>query len=201
MINLYIKSLLFRKGISCVFYLTWACDQDCAYCANRVSKTKYPSAPIAKLEDWKYLVDNLRRAFKVKEISLCGGEPTLVSYMPELANYCIEKGFHVNIVTNLCKEEELFKLKWSWRLLIIATYHHEYNAEIFKKKFDKIKNVTREVMLRECEYPHHFPEAVHQQLLDRKGLREIKAWQFMCFAPDARRIYWNSNDLTEDDSE
>jgi organic radical activating enzyme len=203
LINLYIKSLLFKKGISCVFYLTWACNQDCKYCANRISKTQYPKSKIATLNDWKLIVDNLNRVFKVKEISLCGGEPTLVPYMTELANYCIEKGFHVNIVTNLYKPEELLRLKWSWRLLIIATYHHEYDVEQFIKNFDLInsKDVTREIMLRECEYPHYFENSVHQQLLNKEELREIKAWDFMCFAPDARRIYWNSIDLAEADCE
>ena len=85
-------------------------------------KGRRPKSKESTLEDWKDYVRTFPK--KLKQIVICGGEPTLVSYLADLVNWILDEGYHCYVLTNLYKPEAFDGIKNSYRFKIQATYHH-----------------------------------------------------------------------------
>lgn len=104
--KLYGKTLWFRRGVNITLFLSYRCNIYCPYCSLAQINGKYPQGEELTLEQWKEKFD---RGFpvKIKEVYLSGGEPSLVPYIAEFANYLIDKGYHVCLFSNLARVDRL----------------------------------------------------------------------------------------------
>lgn len=112
--KLYGKTLLFRRGLVLNIYLTLRCNLNCEFCCVRANRVVCPEST---LEEWQEFFR--RFPDPVKELSVSGGETTLVPYYPELCNWLIDEGYHVSLATNLHKA----KLDRDWPMLRIIPHH------------------------------------------------------------------------------
>lgn len=76
-------------------HITQRCNYRCKFCFAKYSEMREE----LKLEQWKLLIAELVRC-GCKKINFAGGEPTLVSFLPELANFAKSKGVFVSIISN-----------------------------------------------------------------------------------------------------
>ncbi|MBR3022840.1 MAG: viperin family antiviral radical SAM protein [Oscillospiraceae bacterium] len=76
-------------------HLTEACNYHCRYCFAHFDKHVSPSK-----EQWKKIIDNVVDSGRVYEINFAGGEPMLVPYLNELAEYVNSKGLSCSLISN-----------------------------------------------------------------------------------------------------
>jgi organic radical activating enzyme len=82
-----------------------------------------PSSKTITLDGWKEIINAF--PIKIKEVFISGGEPTLISWLPDLCNWLLDKGYHVTVFTNLHIPIFLIRVKRSRRFQIYATFHQE----------------------------------------------------------------------------
>jgi MoaA/NifB/PqqE/SkfB family radical SAM enzyme len=120
-----------------------------------------------------------RFPYKIKEVYVSGGEPTLHKDFVRIVNYLLWKGYYVCVFTNLLKVDKILQIKPCARLAISATYHHKWPVENFNSNYLKIKdkyNVwVNEVEDKKLPYSkkiHQYtPEDIGQDLFIKVGLR------------------------------
>lgn len=188
--RLYEKTLWFRRGVMLQINLTYACNFHCKYCSVDMVKGHRPNTKSITLEQWKEKV----RTFpaKVREVFVCGGEPTLIKWMPDFVNWLIDEGYHVVVFSNLYKPLEFLKIKRSYRFQIRTTYHHidEETLERFEKHYFFLKK-------------HHniFVDEIGEQKLNYSLVKpyltmdDLKIPEFR-YAPDGR-LYTSHYELSE----
>jgi uncharacterized radical SAM superfamily Fe-S cluster-containing enzyme len=98
-----------------------------------------PKTKSITLEEWKQKISSFPT--KIREVFVCGGEPTLIKWMPDLVNWLIEEGYHVVVFSNLYKPLEFLRVKKSYRMQIRTTFHHidEESLERFESSYNFIK--------------------------------------------------------------
>ncbi len=104
------------KPLSIQLELTYACNNKCAFCYNRLDgANKRNNVPYDRL---KTILEDLRE-FGVFTINFNGGEPLLYDNFFDLAKFCSELGFDIHLNTN-------------------ATLINEENAEMISRLFPAI---------------------------------------------------------------
>lgn len=78
------------------FHLTYRCNLACEYCYN---KNKLNSTAELKLEQWKQIVDDLKKRSHPR-IYFTGGEPTLYKDFTAVVDYVYEAGLQMELLTN-----------------------------------------------------------------------------------------------------
>ncbi len=76
-------------------HITEACNYHCRYCFAHFDK----HVSLSK-EQWMKIIDNVTDSGRVYEINFAGGEPMLVPYLHELAEYVIGKGLSCSLISN-----------------------------------------------------------------------------------------------------
>ncbi len=146
--KLYGRTLMLKRGTMLQISLTYACQYRCEYCTLKMPTGKQPmSRGRLSFEEWQERIKNF--PVKVREVYISGGEPTLVSYMPDLCNWLLDVGYHVTIFTNLHEAlKSLTRIKPSYRLQIWATFHKGHRADLFGGAYHYLKgegyNITAE---------------------------------------------------------
>ena len=113
----------FRRGVRLSIALTYRCNLNCSYCSTKIATGKTPTA---KEVSWHELVSFVSRfPYPIREIRLTGGAPELHKYFVGFVNWLLDKGYFVQVITNLLFYDKLNKLKRTPRLMFCATYHHE----------------------------------------------------------------------------
>ena len=129
MIKFYGKSLFFRRGTTLIISLSYACNFKCTYCSLKLPTGRQPHAVPIGIEDWKRIITNF--PVKVKEVMITGGEPTLITWMPDLCNWLLNKCYHVTVFSNLQCTMSFKEIKNSYRFQIWATFHQEQDDKRF----------------------------------------------------------------------
>jgi len=137
--NLYGKTLFFRRGTLLKVLITYRCNLNCHYCNLKLETGKFPQAKESTAEQWLDIID--RFPVKIKEISIEGGEPTLYPGLAGLVNILIDKGFHIRLYTNLIDISELKKINKSYKFRVIATWHRFFNKDEFLANYQEIKKL------------------------------------------------------------
>lgn len=107
-------------GVNISISPTFRCNYDCEYCSMKLQNGKRKITSEVGIDEWLHLVDHF--PFRLREVVISGGEPTLVSYFADLVNALLKRGKMVTIFTNL-SNERLFDCTPSPRLRIAATFH------------------------------------------------------------------------------
>jgi uncharacterized radical SAM superfamily Fe-S cluster-containing enzyme len=130
-IQLYDKSLRLRRGCRVDFKLTYRCNQNCPYCILAVPGGGRPHSAESTLDEWKGFFE--RFPARIREVMVCGGETTLIPWMPELVNWLLHErgGYHVTVFSNLRAIQPFLRIKPNHRLQISTTYHHADDAARF----------------------------------------------------------------------
>ncbi len=141
-----IKTL--RRGVGVSIYPSWACNYKCNYCLVRTYGI-YPKSKLLSLDSWKDFLNTLDSGIRrsgghgIKEISLLGGEPTLLPYFTDLCHWILfEKKWMLSIFTNMSNLKTL-EIKPSMLLRIEATYHYNHNHIEFYDRYKKVNKVHR----------------------------------------------------------
>ena len=82
--------------------ITYRCNLRCAFCYAGSGCTANPIGTHVEMstEEIKEVLWKIFHQAKVPSVSFTGGEPTLVSALPELIRYAKELGMRVNLITN-----------------------------------------------------------------------------------------------------
>ena len=137
-----------KRGIRISIVPSWKCNLKCDYCILKTSgKLKYPqnSQKIKYIDYWKEYIKTF--PMKIREITLAGGEPSLLPYFAEFTNWLLLQGYFVVIFTNLTNKN-IMRISPSVRLLIIATCHSCYDI---KKFIDNYKAVSQKYRINVIE--------------------------------------------------
>ena len=123
-----------RSGIRLKIYPSFECSLNCWYCGNGLEGNTNPKDPpkIYELEDWQELISNF--PIKINDVVLSGGEPTIYKDFVPLANWILDQGIMLEVYTNLTNKR-LAKVRPSYKLRILATYHHEYDMQKFNENY------------------------------------------------------------------
>ena len=136
----YGKTLFFKCGIMLQITLTYSCNLHCDHCSLEIPTGKRPKAKPIGLEDWKKIIKGF--PVRVREVFISGGEPTLISWLPELCNWLLDQGYHVTVFTNLHNDLALTSVKKSHRFQVFATFHQEHdNPFDFTGAYEAVKKV------------------------------------------------------------
>jgi len=129
-----------RRGVKLNIYLTMKCNLNCDYCCWKFGDGK---TPIIKneltLRDWQQRIKRFPQ--RIREISISGGEPMLVSCFVNLVNWCLDEGYFVNVFTNLSYLKQ--GIKRSYKLKFCATYHEDMMLGKFKRHLRNYRNLYR----------------------------------------------------------
>jgi molybdenum cofactor biosynthesis enzyme MoaA len=101
------------------------------------------------LEEWKKLIDDF--PYKLKEIYISGGEPTLMGYFSELINYITEKKILVTLFTNLSRTTGIMLIRSTPYFRIETTLHPEANVDMFKDSVRWLKELGYIVLVDEID--------------------------------------------------
>lgn len=131
-----------KRGITIDILLTWRCINDCNYCGTKTCTGKVPEVrEEANLRELKYFVQTF--TLRVREIKITGGSPELHPDFVEFINWLLDKGFYVQIFTNLLFLEKLSRLRHTRRLMFCATFHHDNNQKLWLSNYNKLKKHYR----------------------------------------------------------
>jgi MoaA/NifB/PqqE/SkfB family radical SAM enzyme len=82
----------------CNYYVTYRCNAYCEFC-DFGDHSKFKQTPFAKLEDFKFNVEQLAK-LGVKFIDLTGGEPLLNKDISEMTKFAKKQKLQTSITTN-----------------------------------------------------------------------------------------------------
>jgi hypothetical protein len=104
----------------------------------------YKSPPDYKEMSPEYWMKVIKRV-KPDLITFTGGEPGLYKGLWEVVNYAVSKGCLVQILSNLTVLDEFYKMKRSWRIYFIHTWHPGANLKGYHE-ISKLFHVTMRVL-------------------------------------------------------
>jgi len=110
------------KNLVVNLHLLEQCNYHCGHCFSHFGL----SEPL-HLSKWKKIADNILGYPFVSRINLAGGEPLLLPWIQDFAEYIREKGIEVSIITNgsLLKEKFLKHCKISMVGISIDSFNEE----------------------------------------------------------------------------
>jgi hypothetical protein len=181
-VQFYGKTLMLKRGIALTCCMTFRCNLSCDYCANRTSgHGLHAKSDESNFEEWM----NFFRMFpvKVREIFVSGGEPTLMSWTPDLVTHLMDTGRHVTLVTNLHNADAILKIKPRYCLQITATCHSCDDLDKWLTKYWMLKRAGYRINAQEIG-SHRIPWAKSVPISDPKCLYEETTECNIMVAPD-----------------
>lgn len=134
----YWKTLLLRRGVMIQISLTMRCNYDCDYCTQKfIEKERVQHKEVGFISWIKFLK---RFPYKIKEVYVSGGEPTLHKDFVRIVKYLLSCGYHVKIFTNLSNPEVIKEIPPSRKLMITTTLHNHIEVKDFEKTYNDLKD-------------------------------------------------------------
>lgn len=176
----------FSRGAFLTITLDTACNLECPYCPLLFGRNEYPDGrwEASSLEEWKELITEFPEF--VSCVAICGGEPSLIPWLPDLTNWLIDSGRKVVIYSTLIVPKRFQLIKPSSRLLIQSTFHHHDNKNRFIGNYEKVKSYGHTVKVTEITNEPKMLPFSNTQAFTTSELEDYKIRQFHC-APDAPR--------------
>jgi len=199
-VRIYNKSgWWFSKGAFITLTINTNCNLRCPDCPLWIGHDEFPIWKLCTLEQWKSFIENDVPLW-VSQYTICGGETTLVKWMPDLVNWLLSKGHHVGIYTNLFKVEELLRIIPNSRLVIYATFHHQDDKERYERAYHLLKDRYR-IFSWEFEHPMVFPFSVEKEFLDKDKVTDFKSFHCSPHSPITKEIYCGAENYYRQSSE
>ena len=95
-----------------------------------------PRSSMSSYDDWIEYLKTFPLRFK--QVTISGGEPTFVDYMPNLVNWLLMHGYHVLVYSNLYRPTLFLQIIKSWRFKILATFHEGDSILNFLSSYQSI---------------------------------------------------------------
>ena len=183
-----IKNHWWDRGTDLAIVITTRCNLHCDYCPMFYGGNKYPKFKESTLEEWKEYFENYPEW--INQIYITGGEPTLVSYLPELINWLIQRQHHVILFTNLSMPAGLTRIKNSWRFILIPTFHHSDDKERYSVALNKLNDVGYRIMSQELEDKKTFSFSRHKTKFTQEWFNNFnKLYHINPDAPHSKKLY------------
>jgi hypothetical protein len=189
-IKLYWKTCILKGGRRVNLHVTYACNRKCAYCGLKMPHGRTPKAKYSTTDEWKDFLD--RFPVRVREIYICGGEPTVYPQFTELINWLLSEGYHIVVYTNLSHPEKLLEIPKNYRFSVLATFHHDDDPERFVSAYEAVYKVHR-IDVDEIDYGV-LPFSRVKPFMTREDYRVAN--KCFIFSPD-RQIFLGSWDCYE----
>lgn len=184
-----------HKGLRLTLVITTRCNLHCDYCPMFLTDDKYPKFKESTLDEWKEYFENFPDW--CSEVVISGGEPTIISYLPDLINWLMDRGHHVIVYTNLLKPETLYGVKDSFKFAILPTFHHTDNAERYEEAYNKLKGRFR-IVSQELENMK-LGFSFFKHLYTRRFFFENdNVFHIAPDAPRTKKLYLGANALYKD---
>jgi organic radical activating enzyme len=142
---------------------------------------KRPNRSISTLQEWQQYIESLPHWASL--INISGGEPSLVSYLPEFVNWLVSRGHHVNIYSTLFNPKNLERIKKSFKVQITADYHKGDSILRFNRAYNYLKDKIR-INVEEIEQPKLLS---YSRFVGKFTAQEILDFTSFHAAPDSPR--------------
>lgn len=155
-------SLIDYPNKLCATLFTGGCNFRCPYCHNPELVIGYEKLPdIIQDEILKFLKE--RKGF-LDGITICGGEPTIHSYLPDFVKLVKKEGFLVKLDTNGTNPDMLKKIEVDYIAMDIKGSLKRYNevsgvkvdTDFIKKSVDLIMESSIDYEFRTTVFPGFF---------------------------------------------
>lgn len=155
-------SLIDYPNKLCATLFTGGCNFRCPYCHNPELVIGYEKLPdIIQDEILKFLKE--RKGF-LDGITICGGEPTIHSYLPDFVKLVKKEGFLVKLDTNGTNPDMLKKIEVDYIAMDIKGSLKRYNevsgvkvdTDFIKKSVDLIMESSIDYEFRTTVFPDFF---------------------------------------------
>lgn len=168
-----------KRGVTISIMPTFVCNYNCDYCSMRLPNGHRKISKEVALSDWLHMVDNF--PYRLREVIISGGEPTLVSYFTDLVDRLLARGLMVTVFTNLSNDILLKNIPHP-RLRIVASYHKQVSADRFMVRWEAIKKRGYQITVEEIgEKRLPIRTDVKKELTTGD---ELKVYTMLRFAPD-----------------
>jgi organic radical activating enzyme len=183
------KGNFFTRGVYLTLILTHRCPLKCNYCPLFIDREKRPAHKESTLQEWKSFIENFPQF--PSRINFSGGEPSLMTYMPELANWLTARGHHVCIYSMLFNQHRFIELKPNFKLQIQATYHDNDNPVRFKFAYDFIKKVNPELRInpKEIKEPKVFSFTAMEEFFSPEHIKNFNSFHASPSSPRTGKLY------------
>lgn len=118
--------------------LTFKCSLDCPYCCQKFNSGHRPNVKETNFTGWVRFF--LRWPYKIREVYVSGGEPTMHKDFNRIVTFLLDKGYFVTVFSNLTNYEKIVKLPRCSRLCIASTFHHSFSPYKFDNAYKAIKS-------------------------------------------------------------
>jgi len=140
----------FTRGCAICLTLSTKCNLKCSYCPLLDNRDHYPHWDEYGLEDWQEYITKFPEW--VALVSISGGEPTLVKWLPDFTNWLLNTGRKVTVFTNMFNPAPFQWIQVSSRLQIQATYHKLDDRETFLENVKWVEATGHKVDVVEINY-------------------------------------------------
>ena len=125
------------KAISVDWYMTKRCNYDCSYCVEYLHDNHSKHPPLDKM---KLLVDAVEDKFWYNvHWSLCGGEPMIIPWFHDIAEYISRSHPHdISVVTNGSVPVERMLKTYEYLDNIVFSMHFEFMHNKVDETIDKL---------------------------------------------------------------
>jgi hypothetical protein len=127
---------ILKRGVNIDIAPSYKCNLNCSYCVAQLGGRGTPETPEYGIDNWKFFIKNYPR--RIQQIGISGGEPTLISWMPEFVNWLLDEGYHVSLITNLCNWVDILKIKPSRYFKIVSACHWTDNVERYNDAYNHL---------------------------------------------------------------
>jgi organic radical activating enzyme len=192
-----LKGNRLSRGAFLTLTLSSLCPFQCSYCPLWIGRKRFPYWETSTLNEWKKFIEDFPEW--VSLVAICGGEPTLIEYMPELVNWLLDRGHHVLIYTTLLRPNAFARIRKSHFLDIQATYHHIDKVSRFEFSHSLVRSMGHRVDVYELETPLSLTYSKHKKFLNAKDIEDLKWFHAMPNAPKTNAIYCGAEDVYPDE--
>jgi MoaA/NifB/PqqE/SkfB family radical SAM enzyme len=170
---------------------TMRCNLKCPYCAVNLNIGKPPEYDEVFACDWIELIDKANPDMVV----VSGGDPGIYSGIEHIINHCINRKMLVQITTNLTNINSYMRIKKSWRVIFLSTYHSSSSLDKYISNYKQLKKrfyiTVRELRPKKDMKPKYIKWAKVKAIInDPETNNKPRIW----YAPDLS-IHPNCNSI------
>ena len=171
---------IFRKGNIVRIKPTMRCNLSCPYCSVNKAHGRAPEFIELHYYHWVRIIKGNE---PVKMVVISGGEPGLYDCVNLLINWCVGRGYLVQVITNLTNISKFRRIYKSWRVIFLSTYHPVGSIERYLMNYNELSRkfyiTVRELRPADDMLPQHIPWAQVKAISDSQDETPMKI-----YAPD-----------------